>query len=922
MASSSHQQSESAGTGLTFVRPLHHARAAPPAEPDPAQKGNSPTDLLERLFPAHGGQNAAALGPVTGIEIGHFLIEERIGRGGMGAVFRAIDRRLDRVVALKVLSADHSLDLEAVQRFQNEARAAARLDHDNIARVYFIGEEQGLHFIAFEFVSGTNVRDFIIQKGRISPTEAVNYTLQVAEALRHTAAAHVVHRDIKPSNIIIGPTGRAKLVDLGLARQMVSDPTKDLTVAGTTLGTFDYISPEQAIDARNVDVRSDIYSLGCTLYHMLTGDPPYPTGTMFEKVMNHHRPIPPDATEKNPAVSPQLSRVVQRMMASNPDERYPSPESLITDLLQIAQSMGLRPADPEFAVWTAPLFPKRRSMWDGTSTWMAVALVLLLLVFLVDRVRWYGEPEQLTGALTEPPPSAPQNPSGLSPSPGSGESAFSIDRDPAMVGLATDSRTRILSGSAIPDVKTVTTDSALRAASASEDAHNPGNSPPGSDAAIQTVSETPSGTNGGDPVSPYTVLDRTDSTPRSFDTLSAACAAAADGSVIEVHGSRSVLTETSPITISSRKLTIRPAEGPRPFLRFDLTEYIAASSFTRAGRAVDIVRGSLELFDMDVELVVNPASALDHWSMFRLLQGSQFLIRGGSLTIVNPDQIPAAFLHLPDSDLTDIARIMPDRSTPPPCQIFLQDTICRGEADLVQQANHGATQLKLENSALALAGYLLRLNGADMFDTIDANSSSVSLEMQHVTAVCREGLLFATSGERGAFPAIDVSSQAGVFLIERTGQSVILLHGHEEYSELAGQLIWSRDSERNFFSVQDVWGVIDAPAAVFSGSHELDPSDFGIGEHEIVRSPLVDVPMQSPSMEYCRLQPEDFQLRDLVEQPNPAVGITSDRRNAGVDWTSVRLPKTLPAVPSPSSEDDSIESGLSNPITQSEAQTP
>src|SRR5690606_13196295 len=125
---------------------------------------------------------------------------------------------------------------------------------------------------------------------------------------------------------------------------------------GTALGTFDYIAPEQAIDARNVDVRSDIYSLGCTLYHMLTGAPPYPTGTMFEKVMNHHRPVPPDPAQRNSQISPQLSRVVQKMMASNPDERYPSPESLINDLMLIADSLGLEPVPAESMIWTTPLF--------------------------------------------------------------------------------------------------------------------------------------------------------------------------------------------------------------------------------------------------------------------------------------------------------------------------------------------------------------------------------------------------------------------------------------------------------------------------------------------------------------------------------------------------------------------------------------
>ncbi|NOX53697.1 MAG: serine/threonine protein kinase, partial [Planctomycetes bacterium] len=252
------------------------------------------SELWQRLFPPESDVLEGRAPDPAGIQLGHFVIEERIGMGGMGAVFRALDTRLQRYVALKVLSPFQARDPAAVQRFVNEGRAAARLDHDNIARVYHIGEEHGLNFIAFEFITGTNVRDLIRQRGRLEPAEAVNYTLQIASALRHTSAAGVIHRDIKPSNIIITPSGRAKLVDLGLARKIDSQSAPDLTVAGTTLGTFDYISPEQAKDPRNVDVRSDIYSLGCTLYHMLTGEPPYPEGTVLQKLLSHQGGEPPD----------------------------------------------------------------------------------------------------------------------------------------------------------------------------------------------------------------------------------------------------------------------------------------------------------------------------------------------------------------------------------------------------------------------------------------------------------------------------------------------------------------------------------------------------------------------------------------------------------------------------------------------------
>ena len=307
-----------------------------------------------------------------------------IGRGGMGAVFRAVDERLERIVALKVLSPSMSRDQASIQRFVNEARAAARLDHDNIARVFYVGEDQGLHFIAHEFVTGRNIRDIIRAEGPLSPRQAVNYTLQIATALRHTAAAGVVHRDIKPSNLIVTPRGRVKLVDLGLAKKVASESFGDLTIAGTTLGTFDYISPEQAKDPRNVDVRSDIYSLGCTLYHMLAGEPPYPEGTVLQKLLDHQAKDIPDPARKNPHLPPELSAVVRRMMAPDPRDRYATPDDLILDLLPIAAEMGLRGINPEGLVWTSQPMGTR-SFIERNVTWIVAAAALLVVAVLFDR---------------------------------------------------------------------------------------------------------------------------------------------------------------------------------------------------------------------------------------------------------------------------------------------------------------------------------------------------------------------------------------------------------------------------------------------------------------------------------------------------------------------------------------------------------
>jgi len=168
----------------------------------------------------------------------------------------------------------------------------------------------------------------------------------------HAAERGVVHRDIKPSNIIVTPLGRAKLVDMGLARRFERDGhDQGLTQSGMTLGTFDYISPEQARDPRDVDVRSDLYSLGCTLFHMLTGRPPFPDGTVLQKLLQHQEEPPPEIRALNPEVPPDLATILAKLLAKDRDRRYQTPEQLVGDLLTVAGTLGLRSLSPEGLVW-------------------------------------------------------------------------------------------------------------------------------------------------------------------------------------------------------------------------------------------------------------------------------------------------------------------------------------------------------------------------------------------------------------------------------------------------------------------------------------------------------------------------------------------------------------------------------------------
>ncbi len=343
---------------------------------------------------------------LPGERLGHFELLQYVGGGGMGKVFRALDTRLARTVALKILSPEHAMDHETVLRFQNEAQSAARLDHENIARVYYVGEDRGLNYIVFEFIEGVNVRDLIESKGPLGLADAVSYTLQVADALAHASQRNVVHRDIKPSNLLITPAGQAKLIDMGLARLREVDASADLTASGVTLGTFDYISPEQARDPRNTDVRSDIYSLGCTFFYMLSGRPPFMGGTMLQKLLQHQTDQPPDLREFRPELPEDVNRVLRKMLAKDPRHRYATPVELVNDLLGVARVAGLRPTAPGGRTWTVPTAPEIPFYYRHLP-WVVPLLALVAVVVALEYL-WHYLPGP-AGALHGPTPSRVEN---------------------------------------------------------------------------------------------------------------------------------------------------------------------------------------------------------------------------------------------------------------------------------------------------------------------------------------------------------------------------------------------------------------------------------------------------------------------------------------------------------------------------------
>lgn len=394
---------------------VSHPRPAEPADVLPNGEAPGSDDqptVISRKQTALVAVHEALAKVLRGRKLGHFELIEPIGIGGMAAVIRARDTELDRSVALKILPPEMAADTENVLRFKQEARAAARLDHENIARVFFCGEDQGLYFIGFEFVEGENLRTILERRQCLPVSEALHYLLQIATGLTHAAERGVVHRDIKPSNIIITPDGRAKLVDMGLARSLHGD--NGLTQSGVTLGTFDYISPEQAIEPREADARSDIYSLGCTAYHMLTGQPPVPEGTAAKKLHHHQHVAPVDPRQLNPGIPDDVAVLLARMMAKEAKDRYQQPEQLVQHLCYLAQKYGTTPAagtagkleERLFIDAALPARPRNRP-WLVS---VAAVAALVALVFLLSSPREPSVPGLPDGGAGKRPELAGRRP--------------------------------------------------------------------------------------------------------------------------------------------------------------------------------------------------------------------------------------------------------------------------------------------------------------------------------------------------------------------------------------------------------------------------------------------------------------------------------------------------------------------------------
>ncbi len=268
------------------------------------------------------------------MQLGKYQVLERIATGGMGAVYKAVNEETGEEVALKVLSPEMAARPAMRERLRREAEHGKKLRHENIVRFIECDESDGTYFLAMEYVQGMNLHEYVERRGPL-PSDLAQYLLrQIVAALDHIHQLGFLHRDIKPSNILLTrKQGKplAKLADLGLILE-TSDEEFRLTREGHTVGTVDYLAPEQARASDLTDIRSDIYSLGCTLYHMLTGAAPFAKGNLTERLSKHAEVEAPDVRIVNPRIPAKLAAVCRRMLAKKPAQRYQSPAELLADL--------------------------------------------------------------------------------------------------------------------------------------------------------------------------------------------------------------------------------------------------------------------------------------------------------------------------------------------------------------------------------------------------------------------------------------------------------------------------------------------------------------------------------------------------------------------------------------------------------------
>jgi serine/threonine protein kinase len=769
---------------------------------------------------------------LAGQTLGHYSLTDFVGGGGMGAVFRAHDTSLNRTVAVKVLAPNQSRDEDTLRRFQNEAQSAARLDHEHIGRVHYVGEDRGWHYIVFEFIEGENLRDYVDHEGPLSLPDTLKYLDQLGTALDHASGREVVHRDIKPSNVIITPEGRAKLVDMGLARlHQVEAPQEDLTASGVTLGTFDYISPEQARDPRIADVRSDLYSLGCTLYYMLTGQPPFPTGTVLQKLLQHQADEPADPRQWRPELPAELIAILSKMMAKQPAQRYQTAHALVVDVHLLNQKLGLPSQHLPRPPLTLPV-AKKTTAWQRQLPWLVplgICLLGLTLWQIFDqpaqrpaRPSWVqpvkSPTPDTTVALNQKNsnlrslPAAEKSAAQLALEPRvrkTGElfntpGAWSLDAGPVPVLMDSGlSYSRQLADSyvhnwqqtiwpqlthALPLLDRIPLERlALKQSPLSAEAQASADS----QASTARASSPASAANATRAHGRLAVL-RDPKAPGEYETLQAALREARPGDTIELRYTG--IMQERPLTLNNPQLKIVAAEGFRPIIRLQPRD---TGALTTNRGLVTITGGKLllERVHFDLEIPETPTS--DVASLFDLRQVEELSLAGCSVTIRSQGATPGtlALFEVRAGLSSSIMRMKEPRMAIEPTRIIVERSILRGDLSLMRAVEHEPLRFALSDSLVAVADYAFSVDFG-IREHRHSLEPPVQIQLTNSTLLLGSGLCRLSNGERAMNREPTAITLNNVVLRGSENAPLCELDGGDKIDDLREVLRWQTDTVR------------------------------------------------------------------------------------------------------------------------------
>jgi serine/threonine-protein kinase len=330
-------------------------------------------------------QTKTFLAPIKELTIGgtfadRFQVIEELGKGGMGEVYKAFDKKVKEKVALKLLNPEIATDEKVIERFRNELKYARKISHRNVCRMYDLSEEEGTQYITMEYVPGEDLKGTIRRVGQLSIGKAISITKQVCEGLAEAHRLGVVHRDLKPQNIMVDREGNARIMDFGVARSVKA---KGITGAGVMIGTPDYMSPEQ-VEGKEIDQRSDIYALGGILYEMVIGEVPFEGDTPLSIIVKHKSEAPPNPKEVNPQIPDDLSRMILKCLEKDKARRYQKADDILSELIKIEKEIPTKERALELRKSYFRFFlPKLKLKW-------ALALILIALIFFGGYHLWRG----------------------------------------------------------------------------------------------------------------------------------------------------------------------------------------------------------------------------------------------------------------------------------------------------------------------------------------------------------------------------------------------------------------------------------------------------------------------------------------------------------------------------------------------------